>query len=177
MDPTLTQGNPNADAVQNSDTQLTSKYNFNPQVMKVAAVASGFPVSASSEHDPGHSVHRCIINVNNAREGATTWCAGANDTQQWIQVCLITPKLVTSVALQGRGQGCDQWVTRYRIMYSIDGINWKYHEQGQEYVGSMDSTTVVEQEFKEPFFARTVRIVPTQWHGHISTSFEVYFME
>ncbi|CDW91374.1 galactose-binding domain-containing protein [Stylonychia lemnae] len=177
MEPGLSQVNVETKGqTQQQQQQPQSSYNFQSQVIKVAAVASGFPLSASSEDDPSHSVHRAMINYNKVREGASTWCAAENDTNQWVQVCLIQPKLVTGVALQGR-QNATQWVTRFKVMYSLDGSTWTNHENGQEFEGSMDQNTVVEVKFKESFVARSVRIVPIQWHEHISMSFEVYFME
>lgn len=41
----------------------------------------------------------------------------------------------------------------------------------------MDRHTVVDIPFKEPVYARTIRINPTLWSQHISTKFEVYFIE
>ena len=97
-DNNITAGNPAA--LTAATLTQAQPQNFKaPSLLKVAAVASGFPVTSSSEFDASHSVHRCIINTNTHREGATTWCAAFNDTSQWIQVNLITPKLVTSVAL------------------------------------------------------------------------------
>ncbi|CDW88399.1 galactose-binding domain-containing protein [Stylonychia lemnae] len=144
--------------------------------IKVAAVASGYPISASSEFDPDHSINRAIINCNKFRTGPTAWGASFCDQNQWVQVCLIKPKIVTGVALQGRANE-DQWVTWYKVMYSIDGINWFYHESGKEYQGCYDRQTVIQHDFETPFKARSVRIVPTKWHGHVSTCFEVYFID
>jgi hypothetical protein len=62
-------------------------------------------------------------------------------------------------------------------MHSCDGITWEFLEDGKEYMGSLDQNTVVHQNFKEPFLARTVRICPSAWNGHISTNFEVYFLD
>ena len=62
-------------------------------------------------------------------------------------------------------------------MHSVDGINWIYVEEGKEYLANRDQNTIVLNQFKEPFIARTVRICPTQWHDFIALRFEVYFIE
>ncbi|CDW82599.1 UNKNOWN [Stylonychia lemnae] len=166
---------------QSRDKQVTienPKYQaaLIPKGQKIAAVASGFPVTASSEWEANHSAQRARLNYSNAREGSTCWCAGHNDLNQWIQVCLIIPRLVTGLAIQGRGSQSDlQWVLKYKLMYSNDGINWQDHENGKEHDGTNSPDSINNKHFKEPFIATTVRIVPTEWHGHISMRFEVYF--
>ena len=59
----------------------------------------------------------------------------------------------------------------------MDGINWSYVDDGFEFSGCRDRQTIVTKTFKEAVVARSIRIVPTQWHEHISCKFEVYFME
>ncbi|CDW78828.1 galactose-binding domain-containing protein [Stylonychia lemnae] len=145
------------------------------QQREVAAVASGFPVTASSEYNPDHSIHRCMINQSRVRQGAAAWQAGFNEIGQWIQVCLMTPRYVTSVSIQGR-QNKEQWVTKFKIMYSVDGVQWQYHENGREFAGSVDQFTIVHHKFEDFFLARTVRILPTEWKEEMSMKFEVYFL-
>ena len=63
------------------------------------------------------------------------WFARTNDKNQWLQVDLLSNQYttVTGVASQGRhGIGYEQWVTRYKLQYSSDGLNFQYYlAQGQ----------------------------------------------
>lgn len=56
------------------------------------------------------------------------WIAKTSDKGQWIQVDLGEIKEVTKVGMQGR-QDYPQWVTRYRVSYSIHGQH--FTEQNQ----------------------------------------------
>ena len=101
----------------------------------VAAVASGYPLSSSTEYNADHSVHRARLDYPTPREGSQAWCAGTSDINQWLQVNFIEPRLVTAVETQGRGD-YDQWVTRYVVKHSVDGINWYIVDGAHEFVGN-----------------------------------------
>jgi len=63
---------------------------------------------------------------------AISWSAGVNDDNQWLQIDLGDPySRVTGVTTQGRN-GHNQWVTKYKLQYSDDGVNFKnYNDPGQ----------------------------------------------
>ena len=65
------------------------------------------------------------------------WRADIEDSNPWIQVDFLRPVTVTGVITQGR-DAKDQWVTKYKIKYSDDGITWakdqKVCEWGALYV-------------------------------------------
>ena len=58
------------------------------------------------------------------------WRANTNDQNQWIQVDLGRYTKVTRVATQGgryyRGFG---WVTKFKILYSLDGVLWQMYKE------------------------------------------------
>ena len=56
---------------------------------------------------------------------AGAWCAKLNNLNQWISVNLSMSRLVSGVITQGR-DGTNQWVTKFKIQYSDDGITWHY---------------------------------------------------
>ena len=89
-------------------------------------------LSASSEWDNTLSVAQGRLNsIPQAGKGGS-WSARTNDANQWFQVDLgqLNTK-VTRLAIQGR-QEAGQWVTKYRIKYSDDGLNYQdYKEEGQ----------------------------------------------
>jgi len=55
------------------------------------------------------------------------WCARRNDANQWIQVALGSYTKLTSIATQGRND-YNQWVTKYKLQYSDDGVNFHYYK-------------------------------------------------
>ena len=44
----------------------------------------------------------------------------------------------------------------------------------QEYIGNKDQNTLVINDLIEPIKAQYVRILPQEWHGHISMRMELY---
>lgn len=66
--------------------------------------------------------------------GAGGWSPLDSDHYQWLQVDLGSRKQVSAVATQGRYSSSD-WTTRYRLLYSDTGRNWKpYHQDGNIWV-------------------------------------------
>lgn len=60
------------------------------------------------------------------------WVPALQDVNEWLQIDLLTPHIsVTRVATQGR-DGNRFWVSRYKLQYSNDEVNFQYHrEHGQ----------------------------------------------
>lgn len=66
--------------------------------------------------------------------GAGGWSPLDSDHYQWLQVDLGSRKQVSAIATQGRYSSSD-WTTRYRLLYSDTGRNWKpYHQDGNIWV-------------------------------------------
>ena len=86
--------------------------------------------------------------VNNAYQPAygrlhgirgDAWCAKTpNSKDDWLQVDLAKTFHVSAVATQGDRNGIEG-VTVFKLSYSIDGINWKLHqdENGTDWVRYM----------------------------------------
>ena len=88
-------------------------------------------ITASSEWDSNHAAIQARLNfkAGGGKQGA--WSARSNDVKQWIQVALGIGTKLTGIATQGRN-GADQWVTKYQLQYSEDGVNFFYYtEPGQ----------------------------------------------
>ena len=99
--------------------------------MENGAIPNG-QLSASSEWDANHAASQGRLNFKAVPGKAGSWSAKTNDDNQWLQVDLGTQdNKVTRVATQGRN-GHSQWVTKYALQYSEDGVNFQYYtEQGQ----------------------------------------------
>jgi len=77
-------------------------------------------ITASSQLDANHAAIQSRLNK------AGSWSAGSIDSSQWLQVDLSSQHTkVTSVATQGRDDS-PQWVTKYKLQYSKDGVNFPY---------------------------------------------------
>ena len=88
-------------------------------------------ISTSSQWDNNHAAIQGRLHFAQAgKRGA--WSARTNDVNQWLQVDLGNMYTkVSRVASQGRGDA-DQWVTKYKLQYSTDGVNFQYYkDEGQ----------------------------------------------
>ena len=91
-------------------------------------------INASSEYSPKLGAHRGRLHTQEDGYWKGAWAAGIEDDNQWLQIDLGWQYTkVTRVATQGRN-AADKWtwVTKYKLSYSDDDVNFQYHrEQGQ----------------------------------------------
>ena len=99
--------------------------------MESGEISNG-QVSASSEWDGNHAAIQARLYFEAALGKAGSWSAKYNNLDQWLQIDLGSKHtLVTGLATQGRN-GYGQWVTKYKVQYSDNGVNFQYYmEQGQ----------------------------------------------
>ena len=89
-------------------------------------------ISASSQLDDNHGPHRARLNRKQEGNKKGAWSSLNNDIYQWLQVDIGTYTTVTRIATQGRSD-MEQWVTKYRLQYSEDGVNFHlYKALGQD---------------------------------------------
>uniref|UniRef100_A0A8C6SQ76 Contactin associated protein 2 n=1 Tax=Neogobius melanostomus TaxID=47308 RepID=A0A8C6SQ76_9GOBI len=106
------------------------------------------------------------------------WSPLDSDHYQWLQVDLGSRKQVRAIATQGRYSSSD-WTTRYRLLYSDTGRNWKpYHQDGNiwAFSGNSNSESSVRHELQQGIVARFLRLIPLDWseEGRIGLRIEVY---
>ena len=53
------------------------------------------------------------------------WCAAEEDVAPYLQVDLIKETVITAVATQGLNFPQGNWVEKYSLNYSCDGVNWQ----------------------------------------------------
>ena len=86
-------------------------------------------ITTSSQLDTNHAPTQGRLNFKATANKAGSWSAGSNDSSQWLQVDLdIQNTKVTRVATQGRDDS-PQWVTKYRLQYSNDGVDFIYYKE------------------------------------------------
>ena len=90
-------------------------------------------ISASSQWDANHAAKQGRLHFQAVSGKAGSWSAQFNNLNQWLQIDLGNQHAkVTRVATQGRNAAYSQWVTKYKLQYSDDGVNFKYYrDQGQ----------------------------------------------
>ena len=131
-------------------------------------------IKASSEYDTNHSVKGCKLNKTMSNGHASSWSAAGNEGENpWIQVDLGSEYWINAVSLQGRGD-YSQWVTKFRIRYSLTDENNLRHLDVFE--GNKDNTSVVKRYFKEPVLARIIRLYVLGYQGHPSLRWELHYV-
>ena len=95
-------------------------------------------IIASSEWNEKHSANMGRLHFNGGALGkASAWFSLTKDADQWLQIDLFSLgnkyTRITGVATQGRrNENYQQWVSKYKLQYSNDGVNFGYYkEQGQ----------------------------------------------
>ena len=84
-------------------------------------------ITASSEWDGYHAAVQGRLHFPEAGGKAGGWAARTRDTNQWLQIDLKNKYTnITRVATQGRHDTA-QWVTKYKLQYSNDGVNFHYY--------------------------------------------------
>lgn len=89
-------------------------------------------ISASSEWNSTHSPIYARLHLE-AIPGihSGVWSAYILNTNQWLQVDLgiHSNSTITRVATQGRTYVHNQWVTKYKLQHSNDGMNFQYYRE------------------------------------------------
>ena len=85
-------------------------------------------ITASSEWDSSHAAIQARLNFKEGGRKRGAWSALSNDYNQWIQVALGSYTKLTGIATQGRN-GANEWVTKYQLQYSDDGVNFQYYKE------------------------------------------------
>ena len=84
-------------------------------------------ISASSQRHDNNGPHKARLNSRKLGNKKGAWSSLKNDIDQWLQVDLGTYTTVTRIATQGRSD-MRQWVTKYRLQYSEDGVNFYFYK-------------------------------------------------
>ncbi|XP_071978133.1 contactin-associated protein-like 5 [Engystomops pustulosus] len=114
----------------------------------------------------------------NSRDGDGGWSPLESNGKQWLQIDLGERFDITGAATQGR-HGSPDWVTRFSVMYSDTGRNWRpYHHDNTIWIfpGNTNADGLVHHKFQHSIKARFLRFVPLDWNpnGGIAMRIEVY---
>ena len=112
--------------------------------------------------------------IDGKLNSSTCWCPSESDKNNhpWIQVNFKNIKFITSVTLQGR-KDCDQYVTKFRILYSKDESNFEHLEK---FGGLSNVNETIKRWFTIPIFCKAIRLQVLEFKNHPSLRFELgYF--
>ena len=84
--------------------------------------------SASSSAHAKYAPARARLNLQGNSKAHGAWCAKTNDGKQWLQIDFGELVRVTKVATQGQ-QNSNNWVTKFTLYYSVDGIHWAEYKE------------------------------------------------
>ena len=88
-------------------------------------------IRVSSQLDGDHGAKEARLNSKADGDKGGGWSALNNNFNQWLQVNIGYNSQVTGVATQGM-TGNDQWVSRYRIQYSSDGVTFEFYNSTED---------------------------------------------
>jgi hypothetical protein len=129
--------------------------------------ATDSQITASSEYNRNHAAK---LGRLHSEHKYANWSARTCDDQQWIQLDLDALSHVWEVSVQGRFNR-DQWVTRFDVMISESGKEWRTISENIQ--GPSGCDDIVYITFEKPNSARYIRIYVREWHKWISMRFDV----
>ena len=97
-------------------------------------------VTASSYHGSAHEPWQARLNNIQTSRSTGSWSALQNTIGQYLQIDLGKERVVKKIATLGR-PSLDQWVTSYKLIFSLDGTNWNgYQNNGAVKVNAVKET-------------------------------------
>ncbi|XP_063192363.1 probable carboxypeptidase X1 [Chroicocephalus ridibundus] len=126
---------------------------------------------SSSDKRYGLGAHRGRLNIQSGLYDGDFydggWCAGQEDTEQWLEVDARRLTNFTGVITQGLNSiWTYDWVTSYKVQVSNDTHTWQPCRNGTEeavFPGNKDPETPVLNLLPSPVVARYLRINPQTW--------------
>lgn len=130
--------------------------NLNPTYWNISSAWNGETTFSQDHYTPW---------LNNNRLG---WAALNNDANQWITLNYDEPAFIKGVVVQGRLGGW-QLVTKAHVETSLTGsAPWTRVLNNVTVNATTNSLDDVRLDFPNNTFAKAVRMIPTDWSGHIT---------
>ena len=72
-----------------------------------------------------YSPEKGVINQENVYQA---WCAGINDTEQFLKIDLNYPHVLEAIVTKGvHNTGQEAWTSSYTVEYSLDDVEWQWY--------------------------------------------------
>ena len=92
-------------------------------------------ITVTSSFNKYHGADRGRLGLVKKGQYIGAWCARHNNHNQWFKVNFGRILKITKIDTQGR-QDYRQWVTRYQVSSSLDGVHWSlYRYKSNDMVG------------------------------------------
>ena len=101
-------------------------------------------ITASSQWNANQAAHQGRLNFLRTLFKAGGWVVATNDLSQWLQIDLGSLYTKTTrVATQGRNGLLlnYNWVTKYKLKFSNDGMNFTYYREPGEIADKVKCTS------------------------------------
>ena len=82
------------------------------------------PLGVTNDQFTASSLDTNLPAVKAVLNQEIAWVPTINGQDQWLQIDLYHQILVSGVVIQGRPD-MEEWVTRYRVEYALDGVSWE----------------------------------------------------
>ena len=96
------------------------------------------------------------------------WSAKTNTVGQWYELDNGSATNISGVAIKGRPDCCEQYVTSFKVQYKDSSGAWKDVDGGYVFEGSQYKNSQANVFFKAPINTSAVRIYPQTWNKHMS---------
>ena len=94
-------------------------------------------ITVTSSYNKYHGADRGRLGLVKKGQYIGAWCALHNNHNQWFKVNFGRILKITKIDTQGR-QDYRQWVTRYQVSSSLDGVHWSlYRYRSNDMVGKI----------------------------------------
>jgi hypothetical protein len=134
--------------------------------------------SASSVYNADHQAH-CARVIDPPQSGCShgIWGVGSDDPpNQWLQIHLPVHKIITEIELISRSDGWTELITKFKIAFANEqqAANGEWETPDTEYIGTTAAgqSVIVAINIATPI--KILRIIPTEFQGHISANIELY---
>ncbi|XP_078352964.1 lactadherin-like [Oculina patagonica] len=97
------------------------------------------------------------------------WCAMDWDDDPYLQIDFGQETVITQVATQGLDLPFGNWVKKYSLNYSCDGMNWKTYRSFNKDTalkGNSDGKSVKRNKLDKAIIARVIRIRALEWNAY-----------
>ena len=158
-------------AVSEIYSQLKTDFVPEPQSGTILGVASGvFQLSSSTTLYNYSPAARARFNFRYG-DGLACWWGATPSTDEFIQVSSSIPVLIQAVQTQGCPWS-DSRMTKIKLLYTLDGLNWVAYNNGEELQGNFDRSTI-NRIVVSPFIAKSLRLYASSWSVYVATRLEV----
>eukprot|EP00112_Aurelia_sp_Birch-Aquarium-sp1_P008512 Seg194.3_Seg194.2 transcript_id=Seg194.3_Seg194.2/GoldUCD/mRNA.D3Y31 product="Coagulation factor VIII" protein_id=Seg194.3_Seg194.2/GoldUCD/D3Y31 len=133
--------------------------------MERKIIADSQITQSSVYHVTTHEGYQARLNNNQC------WCsANLRQSDQWVKVDLRHPMSITGIATQGDPNHPSNFVTKFKLRYSVDGSNYFYKIDNLYHEKVLDGANAQNQKkdnlfLSKPFAARYVEFRPTEKNG------------